>query len=152
MEENRYSEYDFFEENNQQDFKEEVKQWVRSRKGEILQLCKARNLECESTSPYGMLAKLMGINISSINNWMSLKARKMIPENRVEEIRRIMREVAGLVEAGQSSDTKTPAEDDRSAFVQQLKERLNYEAIGRFYMEAEKAGMSLDSYLQSLLK
>ena len=169
MEDNRYEGWgDVFGETNQQaskkanqqEFKKEVKKWLREHKSEIISLCESRkqspckekNLECKSCSPYGMLACLMGISISSINNWMSAKAQKLIPENRVEKIERIMREVAGLAGVDLEGDAEPLSGAGRGEFVQILKTRLSHESIGRFYMEAEKAGMSLDAYLQSLLR
>ena len=154
MEENRYKEWDaIFAESNQRDFKEELKQWLREHKGDLMRLCKERKINCVHKSPYGMLSELMDISVSSINNWMSLKAQKLIPEERVVAIRKIMAEVSHMASMQEpASDAQLSAEEDKEAFVQSLKEKLSYEAIGRFYMEADKAGMSLDAYLLSLLK
>ena len=151
MDNDRYSRWDaYFEASNQDGFKEEVKNWLRANKDEIKRLCEAKGGCTASTSPYGMLAALMKISLSSINNWMSLKAQKPIPDERVKEIRRIMAEVKqGCSEVAPVSPSSAVSKDE---FVQLLKSRLTYEAIGKFYTEAERAGMSLDAYLGSLLK
>ena len=154
MEENRYQKWDeIFEESNQQDFKEELKQWVREHKDDMKTFCDAHSIEFTHKSPYGLLAALMGVNISSINNWMSQAAEKQIPSKRVENIKSIMREVSQFAENRQlTEDRQTSATEDKKALVQLLKEKLSYEAIGRFYTEADKAGMTLEDYLLSLLK
>ena len=150
MDDDRYSQWDaYFEESNQEGFKEEVKKWLRSNKSAIKRLCEAEGHSVTTSSPYGMLAALMKISLSSINNWMSLKAQKQIPDERVKEIRRIMAEV----EQGSLAAAATPsASASKDEFVQLLKSKLTFEAIGKFYTESEKAGMTLDEYLGSLLK
>ena len=151
MDNEHYSRWDaHFEESNQDGFKEEVKNWLRSNKDEIKRLCEAEGISVISSSPYGMLAGLMKISLSSINNWMSLKAQKPIPDERVKEIRRIMAEVKQDRSGAASASPSAAA--SRDEFVQLLKSRLTFEAIGKFYTEAERAGMSLDAYLGSLLK
>lgn len=151
MDDERYSRWNAcFEESNQEGFKEEVKDWLRANKSEIKRLCEAEGISTVSSSPYGMLAALMKISLSSINNWMSLKAQKQIPEERVKEIRRIMAEVKQDRSGAASASPSAAASKDE--FVQLLKSRLTFEAIGKFYTEAEKEGMSLDAYLNSLLK
>ena len=154
MEENRYQKWDeIFEESNQQDFKEELKQWVREHKDDMKTFCDAHSMEFTHKSPYGLLAALMGVNISSINNWMSQAAEKQIPSKRVENIKSIMREVSQFAENRQIAEAgQTSATEDKEAFVQLLKEKLSYEAVGRFYTEADKAGMTLEDYLFNLLK
>ncbi len=154
MEENRYQEWDeIFEESNQHDFKEELKQWLREHKEDMKTYCDAHSMEFTHKSPYGLLAALMGVNISSINNWMSQAAEKQIPSKRVEDIKSIMRDVSQYADMQQlTEDKQASAAEDKAAFVQLLKEKLSYEAIGRFYTEADKAGMALDDYLLSLLK
>lgn len=151
MDDDRYSRWDaYFEESNQDGFKEEVKTWLRANKSAIKKMCEAEGYRVASSSPYGMLAALMKISLSSINNWMSLKAQKQIPDERVKEIRRIMAEVE-QVSLG-SAPATTSASASKDEFVQLLKSKLSFEAIGKFYTEAETAGMSLDEYLSSLLK
>ena len=76
-----------------------------------------------------------------------------MPSKRVENIKSIMREVSQFAENRQlTEDRQTSATEDKKAFMQLLKEKLSYEAVGRFYTEADKAGMTLEDYLLSLLK
>lgn len=152
MEDERYKEWDALF-SNQREFKEELKQWLRKYKEDVQRYCKEKAIECEHHSAYKMLSELMGVSISSINNWMSLSAEKQIPEERIEQIRQIQAEVSHLASMPAAAPgEQIAAEESREDFVQRLKDRLSYEAVGRFYMEAEKAGMTLDAYLLSLLK
>lgn len=150
----KYEEWDsYFTMSNQQNFKDEVKQWLKKHKEHIKGYFRSIGRKCESTSPYGMLAEWMGLKSqSSINNWMSERAQKQIPDKQVNKIREFMAVIEQYKDSESLEAGATHSEMTGEEIVMLFKERLTFEAIGRFYTEAEQAGKSLDDYLRSMLK
>lgn len=142
----------YFPESVQQNFKDELKNWLRTRKSDLQRYCRELGVENAATSAYGMLAELMGISQSSINNWLSQKAQKQIPEDRVEEIEAIRAKVEAFCQPPAAAERDPMLAESKEAFAKHLKTRLSYEAKGKFYEEAESMGMTLDEYLLSLLR
>lgn len=159
MKDERYKDWlEHFTESDQQSFKESVKQWLRSRKEEIKNYGLATGaITSQDVAPYAMLAQLLNVSLSSINNWMSLKGRKPIPEDRVNDIKRLMDEVAlrkviDVAPQATSGVDGDACELSDEQLIATFKCRLSDAAIGKFYREAEESNMSLDVYLRSLLK
>lgn len=142
----------YFPESVQQNFKDELKNWLRMRKSDLQRYCKEFGVNSAATSAYGMLAELMGISQSSINNWLSQKAQKQIPEDRVKEIEALQAKVEAFCQRAAAPEGSSMPAESREEFVKQLEARLCDEAIGKFYKEAKKADMTLDEYLLSLLR
>lgn len=146
---------------DQESFKENVKRWLRKRKNELREYA-IRHNGCSAAirAPYSILANLLGVSLSSVNNWLYSKGQKAIPEERVKVIEELMKAVPYEdTEEGQESF----AEEDKKGcnfitdvditnLVSAIKKNLTDAAFRKFYTEAEALGMTLDDYLRNLFK
>lgn len=147
-------------------FVTDLRQWLRLNKGALKEFC-ARNdvrdmngSEVTNGSAYRMLAGALGVSLIRLYSWIS---QKVVPAEYMQRIKELMQRAeagAGAEAAsgeeiveGESDTAGLPGEDaDKSEVVEFIKSRLNYEGIGILYTEAASRGVSLEAFIESLLK
>lgn len=144
----------------------ELRQWLRLNKGVLKEFCARNDVRdmngnvVTNGSAYRMLAGALGVSLIRLYSWISQKVVPVEYMQRIKDL--IQRAEAGSgataasgeeIVAGKSDTVGFPCENaDKAEVVEFIKSRLNYEGIGILYTKAAERGVSLEAFIDSLLK